>query len=205
MQILGSTVSKGANKEKEFISVSASLWLCQSSSSNTLHLPEHVPCNTPHMSYSIPARTNVKAVCYSSSSSLITAKLWTVTDCWGESFQHRQGGRICYSWYAAHRDSVQGISKGGKAEGIAGISSYKDQQIPQTDCNCMKLFCKREYERNRSYLQFHSSHWNATYIFRRLRKMGIIYVYLEDTGKARREGRRILFCQLWDQASGLAK
>lgn len=67
-----------------FISASDSLGLYQSSSSNTLHLPEHLPHNTPHTSDSIPARTNVKAVCYSSSSSLIISKLWTVTDCWGE-------------------------------------------------------------------------------------------------------------------------
>lgn len=85
-----------------FISAPDSLWLYQSSSSrNTLHLPEHVPHSTPHVRDSIPARTNVKAVCYSSSSSLIILKLWTVTDCWGESYQHRQGERICYSWYCS--------------------------------------------------------------------------------------------------------
>lgn len=202
----GALYQKGPiGRRNFFISASDSLWLYQSSSNNTLHLPEHVPHNTPHMSNSIPARTNVKAVCYSSSSSLIISKLWTVTDCRGESYQHRQGDRICWSWYTAHRDSVQGISKGGKAEGIAGTSSYKDQQIPQTDCNCMKLFCKRKYKQNRSYLQFHSSHWNAAYIFRRLRKRGIIYVYLEDIVKARREGRKILFCHFWDQARGFAK
>lgn len=184
-----------------FISASDSLWLYQSSSSNTLHLPEHVPHSTPHMSDSIPARTNVKAVCYSSSSSLIISKLWTVTDCWGELPA------------PTGREDLLQLICGAKRQRARDLPGRKNRRncrhfILQGSTNptdCMKLLCKGKYERNRGYLQFHRSHWNATGIFRRLRKKGIIYVYLEDTEKARREGRKILFCRFWDQASGLAK
>lgn len=41
----------------------------------------------------------------------------------------------------------------------------KDQQIPQTDCNYMTLFCKRKDE-GKKLLQFYRSQWNETYIFR---------------------------------------
>lgn len=39
----------------------------------------------------------------------------------------------------------------------------------------------------------------------RKKKKDVIYVTLEDVKKARREERRILFCQFRDQASGFAK